>query len=352
MDDKARKFLFELLETASPAGFEEPAARRWRSEAEAFADEVAVDVNGNSTARLTGDGPRIIFEGHIDEIGLQISYIDDNGFLWFQGIGGWDDQVLTGQHVRVLTANGPVTGVIGRRPAHLLSGDERGKASQIKDLWIDIGALDGSSARKQVRIGDPVVIERPVAELGGGIISGRGLDNRVGAFVALEALRNLSNQRPPADVYALAATQEEIGFRGAKTASYRLSPDVVIVLDVTHATDHPSADKQGSGDVKVNGGPTIGRGSVAHPLVAEMLIQVAEDLDIPIAIEALPRSSGTDADGIAPTGAGIPCGIVSFPCRYMHSPSELVSLSDLDQSAALLAGFARAVGNELDLLRR
>ncbi len=351
MNDNVKKFLFELLETASPSGFEEPAARRWRSEAETFADEVTVDVNGNSVARMVGTGPKVVFEGHIDEIGLQISHIDDNGFLWFLGIGGWDDQVLTGQHVRVLTADGPVVGVIGRRPAHLLSADERGKASQIKDLWIDIGALDGDEARKMVRIGDPVVIERSVAELAGGMISGRGLDNRVGAFVALEALRKLNDDRATADVYALAATQEEIGFRGAKTASFGLDPDVVIVLDVTHATDHPNADKQGSGDVKVNGGPTVGRGSVTHPGVTELLLQAASDAGIPITIEALPRASGTDADGIAPTRAGIPCGVVSFPCRYMHSPSELVSLADLEQSAALLAAFARAVGAELDLRR-
>lgn len=352
MNDQSRNFLFELLKTASPSGFEEPAARRWRSEAEAFADEVTVDVNGNSIARLVGNGPKVVFEGHIDEIGMQISYIDDNGFLWFQGIGGWDDQVLTGQHVRILTANGPIAGVVGRRPAHLLSSDERGKASQIKDLWIDTGALNGAEARKMVQIGDPVVIERPIAELAGGIIAGRGLDNRVGAFVALEAVRLLSNDRPIADVYALAATQEEIGFRGARTGAFGLDPDVVIVLDVTHATDHPNADKQGSGDVRVNGGPTIGRGSVTHPLVNEMLMQVASDAGIPITIEALPKASGTDADGIAPTRAGIPCGVVSFPCRYMHSPSELVSLSDLGQSASLLASFAGAVGAELDLLRR
>jgi putative aminopeptidase FrvX len=351
MDDTSKKFLFELLETASPSGFEEPAARRWRTQAEMFADEVSVDINGNSTARLVGNGPKVVFEGHIDEIGLQISYIDDNGFLWFQGIGGWDDQVLTGQHVRILTANGPVTGVVGRRPAHLLSSDERGKASQIKDLWIDIGAFNRSEARKMVQIGDPVVIERPIAELAGGIIAGRGLDNRVGAFVALEALRQLHDDRSAADVWALAATQEEIGFRGAKTASFGLEPDVVIVLDVTHATDHPNASKQGSGDVKVNGGPTLGRGSVTHPLVNEILMQAASDAEIPLTIEALPKASGTDADGIAPTRAGIPCAVISFPCRYMHSPSELVSLSDLQQSADLLAAFARAVGEELDLRR-
>lgn len=351
MDDAAREFLLELLGTASPAGFEEQAARKWRTEAEGFADEVTVDVNGNSVARLAADGPKIVFEGHIDEIGLQITHIDGDGFLWFQGVGGWDDQVLTGQHVRILTTNGPVTGVVGRRPAHLLSADERGKASQIKDLWIDIGAMDGTSAKKTVSLGDPVVVERGVSELGGGIIASRGLDNRVGAWVALEALRLLNDSRPVADVYALAATQEEIGFRGARTAVFGLDPDAVIVLDVTHATDHPNADKHSGGDVRVNAGPTIARGSVAHPAIAEMLIAAAKDAGIPYSIETAPRASGTDADAIAPSRAGIPCGIVSFPCRYMHSPSELVSLSDLRHSAELLAAFVRRIGTDLDLRR-
>jgi putative aminopeptidase FrvX len=351
MNDESKRFLFELLETSSPAGFEEQAARRWRVEAEHFADEVTVDVNGNSFARLASDGPKIVFAGHIDEIGLQITYIDDDGFLWFQGIGGWDDQVLTGQHVRILTANGPITGVVGRRPAHLLTDDERGKASRIKDLWIDIGAANGDEAKEAVRVGDPVVIDRPVAELSGGIISGRGLDNRVGSFVALEALRLLNDDRPPADVYALAAAQEEIGFRGAQTAVFGLDPDVAIVLDVTHATDHPNADKHRGGDVRVNAGPAIARGSVAHPQVAEMLMEAAKAAGIPHCIETTPRSSGTDADAIAPSRAGIPCGVVSFPCRYMHSPSELVSLSDLDHSTELLAAFVRQIGTELDLRR-
>jgi putative aminopeptidase FrvX len=351
MNDKARRFLFELLTTGSPAGFEEPAARCWREEASAFADEVTVDVNGNSFARLAGDGPRVVFEGHIDEIGLQVTHIDDDGFLWFKGIGGWDDQVLTGQHVRVITGSGPVPGVIGRKPPHLMSEDERGKASRIKELWIDIGAANGDAAKGRVQPGDPVVIEQPVSELDNGIIAARGLDNRVGAFVALEALRRLSDDRPAADVYALAATQEEIGFRGARTAVFGLDPDVAIVLDVTHATDHPNADKRSDGDVRVNAGPTIACGSVAHPIVTEMLKEAAKEAGIPYSIETTPGASGTDADAIAPSRAGIPCGIVSFPCRYMHSPSELVSMSDLDHSAELLAAFVRHIGTELDLRR-
>ena len=160
MDERSKQFLFDLLLSASPSGFEEPAARIWRAEAETFADEVSVDSNGNSVARLRGSGPKVIVEGHIDEIGLMISYVDDDGFVWFNPIGGWDDQILTGQRVRILGSNGSVPGVVGRRPAHLLSSEDRGKASKIKELWIDIGAASGTEARGRVMIGDPIVIDR------------------------------------------------------------------------------------------------------------------------------------------------------------------------------------------------
>lgn len=351
MNEESQRFLFDLLGTGSPSGFEERAARRWRSEAETFADEVSVDVNGNSFARLKAGGPRVVFAGHMDEIGLQITHIDENGFLWFRGIGGWDDQVLTGQHVRILTSAGSVPGVVGRRPSHLLSAEEKSQASRIKDLWIDIGAPDAEAAKSMVSIGDAAVVERPVTELAGGVIAGRGLDNRVGSFVALEALRRLVDERPAADVHALGATQEEIGFRGARTAAFGLDPDVVIVLDVCHATDHPNADKHGGGDVRVNSGPVISRGSVAHPHVFQMLADAATASGIPYTVDTAPVASGTDADSIAPSRAGIPCGVVSFPCRYMHSPSESVGLADLEHSADLLAAFVRAIGEDLDLRR-
>jgi putative aminopeptidase FrvX len=351
MNETTKQFLFELLETASPAGYEEPAARRWRQEAESFADEVEVDRLGSSSARLRGTGPRVVIAGHIDEIGLQVSYIDDEGYLWFQGIGGWDDQVLTGQHVRVVTADGSVSGVIGRRPAHLLTSDERGQASKIKDLWIDIGASDGAEARSLVAPGDAIVIERSVSELRNDVISGRGLDNRVGCFVALEAIRRLADERPAADVFALAAVQEEVGFRGAQTAAFALQPDIAIVLDVCHATDHPKADKNSGGDVRINGGPALARGSVVHPGVQRMLVDAARANDIPYSVDLVPARSGTDADGVMPSRDGIACGIISFPCRYMHSPSELVSLTDLEHSIQLLVEFVRGIGDELDLRR-
>ncbi|MFN3336748.1 MAG: M42 family peptidase [Thermomicrobium sp.] len=257
--DEQKAFLLRLLEAPSPSGFEEPAARIWREEASRFADEVWVDHNGNSFARLRGSGPTVLIEGHIDEIGLMVTHIDDQGFIWFRGIGGWDDQILTGQRVRILSQQGPVLGVIGRKPAHLLSEEEKGRASRIKELWIDIGARDGTEAREVVRVGDPIVIEQPPVELRNGRLVARGLDNRIGAFVALEALRALASERPPLEIVALAAAQEEISFLGARAAAFAVEPTVAIVIDVTHATDHPEADKRGGGDVRIGGGPVLDR---------------------------------------------------------------------------------------------
>lgn len=352
MDDESKRFLFELINSASPSGFEEPAARIWRAHAETFADEVTVDTNGNSVARLRGDGPKVVVEGHIDEIGLMVSHVDDDGFVWFRPIGGWDDQILTGQRVRLMTANGPVPGVIGRKPAHLLSAEDRGKASKIKELWIDIGATSGDDAKERISPGDPAVIEQAIVDLGHNRIAGRGIDNRMGAFVALATLQRLAQDRPKADVYALAAVQEEITFLGARTSAFQLEPDVAIVLDVTHATDHPDSDKRGQGDIRIGGGPVLARGSAVNPLVSARLAEVARRNDIPFSVDATPRGTGTDADAFAPSRGGVPTGVVSVPNRYMHSPNEVISLDDLEAAARLISLFVRDLANGSDFTRR
>ncbi len=352
MKSETRAFLDRLLVTASPSGFENEAARVWRAEAETFADEVIVDAMGNSFARLKGDGPTVMIEGHIDEIGVMISHIDDNGFLWFQPIGGWDDQVLVGQRIRILGSGGPVVGVIGKKPRHQMTEEDMNRVSKIRTLWIDIGARDADDARSKVSVGDAGVIEQPLIELGDDLIASRGLDNRVGAFVALEALRLLSEgERPAADVWAVAAVQEEITFGGAHTSAFHLDPAVAIVLDVTHATDHPDADIRGNGICKIGGGPALARGSAVHPIVHQRLVEAGRAENIPHSIEATPRRTGTDADAISYERAGIPCGLVSIPNRYMHSPSEMVSLTDLDNCAAIIAAFTRRFNADVDLRR-
>jgi endoglucanase len=245
-----------------------------------------------------------------------------------------------------------VTGVIGRKPAHLLSEEDRSKASKIKDLWIDIGATSAAQARERVSVGDAGVIEQPIIDLGNNRIAGRGVDNRMGAWVALETLRLLSQDRPAADVYALAAVQEEITFLGARTAAFSLEPDVAIVLDVTHATDHPDADKRGGGDIRVGGGPVLARGSAVNPRVQARMADIARNNDIPFAVDATPRGTGTDADAIAPSRGGVPTAVVSVPNRYMHSPNEVISLDDLDAAARLISLFIRDLGTSADFIRR
>ncbi len=352
MQENSKAFLFRLLETASPSGFEDEAARVWRDEAATFADEVDVDSSGSSFARLKGDGPVVMIEGHIDEIGVMITHIDDEGFLWFSSIGGWDDQVLVGQRIRILSKDGPVIGVIGKKPIHQLEPEDRQKVSKMKTLWIDIGARDADHARELVQKGDPGVIEQPVIELGDGLIACRGIDNRAGAFIALEALRLLSEvDRPEADVWAVAPVQEEIGLYGGKTSAYTLNPDVAIAIDVTHATDHPEADVRGLGKTTIGGGAALARGAAIHPAVFEMLVAAAEALGISYSVETAPSYSGTDADSIARVRSGIPTGLVSLPNRYMHSPSELISLQDTVDCARVIAEFTRRLGSEPEFRR-
>lgn len=353
MREESKAFLFKLLETASPSGFEVEAARVWLAEAQTFADEVLTDTNGNVFARLKGDGPRVMIEGHIDEIGVMITHIDERGFLWFAPIGGWDDQVLVGQRIRIAGRHGPVVGVVGKKPIHQMDAADRDKVSKIKSLWIDIGAKDAADAKTRVAVGDAGVIEQPVLHLTDDLIACRGLDDRIGSWVALEALRYLANgDRPRADVWAVAPVQEEIGLHGAATSAFHLDPAVAIAIDVTHATDHPDADVRGVGDCKLGGGPVLARGSSVSTRVFDLLVEAAVAEGIPYGVEAASRRTGTDADAIAYARAGVPTAVVSVPNRYMHSPSEIVSLADLDSCARLIAAFTRRLGPTPDLQRR
>ena len=343
MDTGSIEFLKKLLDTPGPSGFETAAARVWREEATGFCDDVDVDVTGNSIATLEGSGPRVMLAGHIDEIGVMVTHVDDDGYLYFDGIGGWDSQVLVGQRIRILTRAGDVLGVIGKKPIHLMKGDEREKVSKISDLWIDIGCRKRDEVKERgVRVGDPGVVDSKLIDFGNGLIASRSIDNRIGAFVVLEALRLLSKKRPAAHVSAVATTQEEIGFYtggGASTSAFRIEPDVAIVVDVTFSADAPGIDKKEVGDHKLGGGPVLTRGSASHPLVFEKLAAVADRENIPFTITAAPKWTSTDADGIFLSRAGVATAVLSVPNRYMHSPNEMVDISDLDAAARLIAAF-------------
>lgn len=349
MDERSLAFLRRLLDTPGPSGFEAAPARVWRAEAETFADEVTRDVVGNSYARLTSPGaPVVVIEGHIDEIGLQITHIDEQGYLWFDAIGGWDDQALVGQRIRIAGNDGDVIGVIGRKARHLLQAQDREKAVELKDLWIDIGAANRDAALARVSPGDPAVIDAGLVNLTDDLVASRSMDNRVGAFVALEALRLLAQDRPKLDLYALAAAQEEISFAGAAVATVQLAPAVAIAIDVTHATDYPGGEKHKYGDVRVGGGPVLSRGSSLNPLVYEGLLGAAKRLGWSLPVQGNARNSGTDADAMIRSGRGTATALVSIPNRYMHSPNEVVSLKDLVDAGRLIAEFVRSITGESD----
>ena len=345
------EFLKKLLSVPGPSGNEEAAASVWREEAEKFT-EVRGDRMGNSFATLNGGGtPKVMLAGHIDEIGLMITHINDEGLLRFQGVGGWDSQVLVGQRVLIQTGNGEVPGVIGKKAIHLMEAEERKKVSEIKTLWIDIGAKDGTEAKERVRIGDVAVIDYSVLELPNDRIVARSLDNRMGAFVALEALRLLSEDDLDAEVVAVASVQEEIGLYGARGAAFGLDPDAAIAVDVTHATDTPGVSKDEHGDHALGSGPVITRAANLSPIVTGGLIAAAEEEGIAFTLEADSRSTSTDADAIQFTRAGIATGLVSVPNRYMHSPNEIVALEDLENCARLIAAYVKGLDKSTDFVR-
>jgi endoglucanase len=349
--------LRELLAARGPSGYESAPAAIWRDAAASFA-EVSSDPVGTPLAvvarRKGSRGPtrRLLVMGHIDEIGLIVTHIDDDGFLWFAEVGGWDAQILVGQRVVLDTREGPVKGVVGKKPIHLLRGDERKKVAEIREMHIDIGARDGEQARSTVRVGDVAVIDADPVELPNGRLSSRALDNRLGSYVALEAARLVAAAGGSAwELAAVAAAQEETTFGGSRTSAFSLQPDAAIVLDVTHATDAPGVEVKQAGKHELGSGAAIGRGSVLNPRLFELLHETAEKERIPFTIEASGRATGTDADAVHLSRGGVPTGLVSIPLRYMHSPVELVELGDVDACARLVAAFALRLGARTSFAR-
>ena len=347
--------LAKLLTAAGPSGYETAPAAVFTEAARAFTDDVAVDVMGSAVARVPGTtpgAPLLAVVGHIDEIGLIVTHIDDNGFLRFVGVGGWDPQILVGQRVELITQNGTLLGVCGRKAIHLLRDEDRKKVPELRDLHIDIGAKDGDEARELVRIGDVAVIAAQPRELLNDRVISRSMDNRLGAFIALEAARIVAEAGgAPGDVAACGVVQEEITFGGARTSAYRLEPDVAIVVDVTHETGSPGVDVNEIGKHEFGEGPIIERGSLLNPVVFELLHDTAKREEIPFTVAASSRSTGTDADAIHLSRAGIPTGGVSIALRYMHSSVEMVQLDDISACARLIAAFAQSLSAETSFAR-
>jgi putative aminopeptidase FrvX len=330
-----------LLTTPGPSGFEADAAAAWRSAAAGFA-EVGSDALGSSWARVkgTGDGPSLALIGHIDEIGLAVTHIDDKGFLFFRGLGGWIPEVLLAQRVLVLTRDGSIPGVIGKKRGPFKK--DKDEKVEHEDLHIDIGARDGDDAKQRVRVGDGAVLVGDPQELPNNRVMSRSFDNRIGCFVAFEVARRVAEAGgSPGDVVAVAAIGEEVGdFAGARTTAYSLRPDVAIAIDVTDARDIPDADPKVAGEAGIGRGPAIARGAPLNAKVFELLFETAEQEGISHTVDVVRGSTHTDADAYHLSRAGIPTGLVSVPTRYIHTPVETLSLDDVENAVKLLVAAA------------
>lgn len=349
MEPAARQFLIDLLETPSPSGYEAPIQKVVRQYAESFADSIETDLHGNTIVSVnSGGSTRVMLAGHCDQIGMLVTYIDDSGFVRSQTIGGWDPQQLLGQRMTIWTSNGPVAAVISRKPIHLLNETERKQVVKIEELWLDIGVSNRDEAAALVRIGDPVTLQLGFQEMQGSLANAPGMDDKTGLWVVIEAARRASAKQLDCALFAVSTVQEEIGLRGAKTAAHAIDPQVGIAVDVTHATDCPTIDKNQQGDIALGKGPAIYRGPNMNPHVVERLIETSDAADIPYQLAAMGRAAPNDSNAIQTTRGGVAAGLVAIPNRYMHSAVEMVSLDDLDRAADLLADFAASIKEQDD----
>lgn len=353
MRKESMNFFENLIELPSPSGFEENASKLFKSYVEGFCDEVRVDTMGNVVGVIKSKAKNafnVMISGHIDEIGLMVKYVNDKGFIYFTAIGGVDVRLLLGLRVVIHTAKGKVKGVIGQKPIHLMETAEKEKVSKIHDLFIDIGAKDKKEAMKWVGLGDPVTVEGGLDRLLNGFLVGRGFDDRMGAFCVAELLRALSDVKDKlsVNVYGVASVQEEIGLRGATVSAYSIDPKVGIAVDVGFATDFPSVEAKIAGESKLGGGPIITRGPNINPHIYDLLVKTAKKNKIPYQLEGSPRGTGTDANVMQLTKSGVATGLVSVPLRYMHTPVEVLSDKDLDNTIKLLKNTVLQLKPDMD----
>ncbi len=344
------EFLTELLQTRSPTGMETEAANVIEKYVKPCADSFSRDVLGNRIAVIGSGARKLMYAGHIDEIGFQVSYIDKDGFIFFQQLGGHDNVMISGRSVWILTDKGPVPGVTGKRAIHLMDAKERKEVPETHQIWIDIGARSREEALRMVCIGDPIVYDTRLVELANNACASRAFDDKAGAYSIFEAFRRLSKQKGDlkCQLVCVGTTQEEIGTRGATTSAYAVGADVGIAVDVTHATDFPTCDCRKFGDIKLGGGVVISRGPNLNPKVTGRLIELAEAGGIAYQIESEPRPTGTDARVIQMTRGGVATGLLSIPLRYMHTPGEVANLNDIEACVELLAAFAKSLSETDD----
>jgi putative aminopeptidase FrvX len=354
MQKDSREFLYKLLKTPSPTGHEQKVQRIVRSRMEKYADLIETDYHGNVICAINPAAKiKVMLAGHCDQIGMMVTHITDKGFIYFQALGGIDTGVLEGATVTIHAEEEEVTGVIGRKPIHIQKPEERGKGvSDINLLWIDTGMSSKKDVEKVIKIGDPITFKLGVTELNSDLVCSPGMDNKVGLFVAMETLRLCAAKKIKVGLFAASTVQEEVGLRGAKTAAYRIQPDVGIAIDVTHANDNPATPAEKSVPISLGAGPCIARGPNINPVVEKKLIEAAKKSKIPYQLEPNPRLLGNDANVIQVNGAGVAAASLEIPNRYMHTQVEICSMKDLDNAAKLLANFVAGLTERSDFVPR
>ena len=353
MHPNAIQLLQTAIETPSPSGYEEKIQQLVREYLEPCADSIRIDIHGNLIAVKNGaQEPRLMLAGHCDQIGMLVTHIDEAGFVYAQTIGGWDPQQLIGQAMTIWTAKGPLAAVISRKPIHLLNPKERQQVVELQQLWLDIGAKDQEQASQHVMVGDAVTLRLRYEPLLENLVSGPGMDNKTGMVTVVDAFRRAAGRKLNCALHTVSTVQEEIGLRGAKTAAGSILPHVAIAVDVTHASDCPTIDKQQQGDVRLGRGPVIFRGPNMNRLVTQRLIDLAVEHKLPHQIAAIGRATSNDANVLQLHGAGVATGLVAIPNRYMHSAVEACSLDDIEHAAELLARFAESLSSKDDFTPR
>jgi len=345
------RFFKKVVEAPSPSGFEQPAQSVVREELAKFADEVKTDIHGNVIGiKNPGGDPRLMLAGHCDEIGFMIKYIDRNGFIFFSSIGGVDAHIVPGQRVKIHASGGPILGVVGKKPIHIMEEEERKKVVKLSEQWIDIGVTSKREAEKLVSVGDAITFSTGLERLQKDLVVSRGLDDKAGVFIICEVLRAVSDKSPSAAVFAAFTAQEEIGLRGARTAAYSINPKIGIAVDVDVATDYPSMDRRKEGDIRLGRGAVICRGPNINPFVEKKLIEIAKKENIPHQLSGESRATPTDANVIQISRSGVASALVSVPLRYLHTPGEVLCLKDVEAAIKLLTLFVLTVDNGMNLV--
>jgi len=349
MDNDSKSFLKKLVETPSPSGYEQDVQKLVRERIKPWCDEVKTDVMGNVFGvRNPGGTPRIMLAGHCDQIGFIIKYITEDGFIYVEAIGGVDPTVAVSQRVVIMTKGGLVPGVIGRKAIHLMDDEDRKRVPKMHDLYLDIGVNSKKAALKLVSMGDAGVFVQPYTELANDCAVSMAFDNKMGTWIVTEVLRLLHGKKIDACVVGVSTVQEEIGLRGAQTSAFSSEAEVGIALDVGHATDSPGIEKKKTGETHVGQGPMIFRGANINPVVFKLMVETAEKEKIPYQVVSAARGTGTDANVMQLSRAGMATGLLSVPLRYMHTPNEMLSLDDLQNTAKLLAAFCARVKKTQD----